>query len=76
MILSSSRRVSAPMMWTSSWSRRSFSDKESRFTDVNGFHRIYRVTIIERYKVLLHCEPNIRSSDLLTQLGANQIWSI
>ena len=41
MIMSSSRRVSAPMMWTSSWSRRSFSDKESRFTDVNGFHRIY-----------------------------------
>ena len=27
--------------------------------------RTYRVTIKERYKVLLHCEPNLRSSDLL-----------
>ena len=36
----------------------------------------YRVTINERYKVLLHCEPNLRSSDLLRLLGANQIWSI
>ena len=41
MIMLSSRRASAPMMWTSSWSRRSFSDKESRFTDVNGFQKIY-----------------------------------
>ena len=36
----------------------------------------YRVTIKERYKVLLHCEPKLRSSDLLRLLGANQIWSI
>ena len=36
----------------------------------------YRVTIKERYKVLLYCEPNLRSSDLLRLLGANQIWSI
>ena len=40
MILSSSRRASALMMWTSNWSRRSFSVKESRFTDVNGFQKI------------------------------------
>ena len=36
----------------------------------------YRVTIKERYKVLLHCEPNLRSGDLLRLLGAYQIWSI
>ena len=41
-----------------------------------GGEREYRVTIKERYKVLLHCEPNLRSSDLLRLLGANQIWSI
>ena len=36
----------------------------------------YRVTIKERYKVLLYCEPNLRSGDLLRILGAYQIWSI
>ena len=49
------------------------------FNNLHGLHHLaenYRVTIKERYKVLLHCEPNLRPSDLLRLLGANQIWSI
>ena len=33
--------------------------------DIQKVVNNYRVTIKERYKVLLHCEPNLRSSDLL-----------
>ena len=36
MIINLIRRGSAPMMWISRRSRRSFSDRESRYTEENG----------------------------------------
>ena len=62
MIMLSSRRASAPMMWTSSWSRRSFSVKESRFTDVNGFQKIYLEIGTIELGSILWCMQDLGSS--------------
>ena len=41
-----------------------------------NYFEMYRVTIKERYKVRLHCDPIKTPGEFLSLLGANQIWSI
>ena len=38
--------------------------------------KLYRVTIKERYKVRLHCDPIKSPGEFLSLLEAHQIWSI